>query len=327
VPRVAVLFTGGTISMAVDAQAGGNVPALDGAAILARAGDLGAIADVTPMDLGRTPASHFTFDRLLEIARTIRATASDPAVDGIVVVQGTDTIEETAFCWDLVHDLETPVVVTGAMRTSFEEGDDGPRNLRDAVRVAATPALRGQGVMVVLGGSIEQADAVTKTHTTSLTTFASLDAGPLGRVEHDRVRLFRRRGTRRHVATERAATRVDLIVATVSGDGGLLDAAVAGGAQGIVVAATGAGNTNPDLLAAAVRAMEGGLPVALASRAPSGAVGTAYAFPGGGATWARAGAILAGRLPALKVRVALALGIGAGLDRSGLATLLAEPEG
>jgi len=95
----------------------------------------------------------------------------------------------------------------------------------------------------------------------------------------------------------------------------------------VVVAATGAGNTDPRLLASAVRAMGAGIPVALATRCPSGAAGTAYAFPGGGATWVRAGALPVGHLCATKARVALAVGLGAGLDRDGLARLLADPVG
>jgi L-asparaginase len=110
-------------------------------------------------------------------------------------------------------------------------------------------------------------------------------------------------------------------------DGSLLDAAVAAGADGIVVAATGAGNTDPALLAAAVRAIDAGIPVAHATRCPAGRAGATYAFPGGGAGWVRAGALPVGHLCAVKARVALALGIGAALDRVGLATLLADPEG
>jgi L-asparaginase len=102
--RVAVVFTGGTISTAYDPVAGGNVPALDGAAILARTPGLDSIAEVVAIDRGRTPASHFTFPDLLEIAEVLREALADPLIDGAVVVQGTDTIEETAFCWDLVLD-------------------------------------------------------------------------------------------------------------------------------------------------------------------------------------------------------------------------------
>jgi len=323
--RVAVVFTGGTISTAFDPVAGGNVPTLDGEAILARTPGLEAIADVVAIDRGRTPASHFTFPGLLEIADVLRRALLDPTVDGAVVVQGTDTIEETAFCWDLVLSGPKPVVVTGAMRASDEAGFDGPANLRDAVRVAAAAPMREAGVVVCLAGTIEPADDVVKMHASALDTFASPNGGSLGRVSAEAVSLVRRRAARRHVETTAAAERVHLITATVAMDGGLLDAAVAAGTDGIVVAATGAGNTDPALLAAAVRAMDAGIPVALATRCPAGRAGTAYAFPGGGATWVRAGALPVGHLCAVKARVALALGIGAGLDRDGLTALLADP--
>lgn len=108
-------------------------------------------------------------------------------------------------------------------------------------------------------------------------------------------------------------------------DGSLLDAAAVAGADGIVVAATGAGDTDPRILAAAERAIAAGIPVAHATRCPAGRASAAYAFPGGGAEWVRAGAIQVGHLCAIKTRAALALGIGAGLDREGLAALLADP--
>ena len=324
--RVAVVFTGGTISMAHDAGAGGNVPTLDGAGILARTPGLDAIADVVPIDRGLTPASHFTWTALFALAATLREVLEGPSVDGAVVVQGTDTIEETAFFWDLVLDTPKPVIVTGAMRTASEPDWDGPGNLRDAVRAAATPDLRGRGVLVVLAGSIDPADDVTKTHTTALDTFRSLNRGRAGRIEDGRVVVERPGGPRRSVRTETAAERVDLITAHVSMEGRLLDAAVDAGSEGIVVEATGAGNTSASLLEAASRAIRRGIPVVLASRCPAGPATSAYAFPGGGATWVRAGAMLPGQLTGPKARVALALGIGAGLDRDGLARLLAGPD-
>ena len=324
-PRVAVVFTGGTISSTFDRAAGGNVPTLDGAAILARTPGIDAVADVIAIDRGRKAASHFSWEDLLEIARTVQARLDDPSIDGAVVVQGTDTIEETAFCWDLVLDGPKPVVVTGAMRASDQPGFDGPANLIDAVRVAASPSLRDAGVVVSLGGTIEPADDVTKMHASALDTFASPNGGSLGRVGPRGVTVLRRRAGRRHVTTDRGAERVDLIIAGVAMDGSLLEAAAASGAKGIVVAATGAGNTDPRLLAAAKAAIASGIPVAHATRCPSGRASGSYASPGGGAEWLRAGAIPVGTLCAIKTRVALALGIGAGLDRGGLAALLADP--
>jgi L-asparaginase len=326
--RVAVVFTGGTISMDFDPVAGGNVPTLDGAAILARTPGLDSIAEVVPIDRGLTPASHFSFADVLEIGGVVRSALDEAAVDGVVVVQGTDTIEETAFAWDLVLASSKPVVVTGAMRASHEEGYEGPANLRGAVAVAATSIARDLGVVVCLGGTIEAADDVTKMHTSSFTTFQSPNAGSLGRVGEGAVTLDRARGPRRSLRPVPAdGARVELVQAGIGSDGALLDGAVAAGAQGIVVAATGAGNTSPGVLAAAEQAIRAGIPVVLASRCPAGPVSTAYAFPGGGATWIRAGAIRAGTLCAIKARVALALGLGAGLDVDGLTGLLADPVG
>ena len=323
-PRVAVVFTGGTISTVFDPTAGGNVPVLDGAAILARTSGLDAIADVVAIDRGRLAASHLTFPQIIELGGIIRDALADPTIDGAVLVQGTDTIEETSFAWDLLLDGSKPLVVTGAMLSSDMPGFDGPDNLRGAIRAAASPELRDVGAVVSLAGTIEAADDVQKTHATALDTFQSPNRGSLGRVGPDGIELMRTRGPRRHVSTERAGL-VYLVTATVATDAVFLDAAVAAGASGIVVAAAGSGNTDPSLLAAAQRAMDGGIHVALASRCPAGRATAGYAFPGGGATWLRAGALPVGQLCALKARVALALGTGAGLDRDGLTTLLADP--
>jgi L-asparaginase len=321
-----MVFTGGTISMGFDPVAGGNVPALDAAAILARTPGLESISEVVTIDRGLTPASHFTFEDVLDIGRVVQGALDDPAIDGVVVVQGTDTIEETSFAWDLTIRSSKPVVVTGAMRAPHEDGFDGPANLRDAVAAAVSPSLRDAGVVVTLAGTLEPADDVTKLHTTSFTAFGSPNGGTLGRVVDGRVVLERARGPRRRLVAGQGSGRVELLTAGIGSDGSLLDAAVVAAADGIVVAATGAGNTAPGWLAAAERAMAAGVVVALASRCPAGAISTAYAFPGGGATWVRAGALRVGTLCAIKARVALALGLGAGLSREGLSALLADPE-
>jgi L-asparaginase len=327
VSRVAVVFTGGTISMRHDATAGGNVPLLDAADLLATVPGLDAVADVLPIDLGLTPASHLQFAALFAISDAVESALARDDVDGAVIVQGTDAIEETAFFFDLLHAGAKPIVVTGAMRSASQPAYDGPRNLTDAVRVAAASETRANevGAVVVLAGSIAAADDVLKTHASAFDTFRSLNRGPLGRVDGARVAFAAPRGPRRHVATHRAAERVFLVTATVATDGTPIAALHAAGAAGFVVAATGAGNTDPSLLAAAEAAIEDGLPVVLTTRCPIGAAGVGYAFPGGGATWVRAGAIEAGHLGGPKARIALALGLGAGLDRAGLAALLADP--
>ena len=326
-PRVAVVFTGGTISMTTDPVAGGARPALGGAELLASVG-VGAAVEIVALDLGRTPASHFSVRDLVgNVAAARDALASDPAFAGAVLVQGTDTMDEAAIAYDLLWDDERPLLVTGAMRTADAAGADGPANIRDAVTAASSPALRGQGALVSIAGWVHAADAVVKMHTSAIDAFASPDGGPIAEVEGGRVALLRRRVGRRRVDARAVGDipAVGLVVAAIGLDGGGIDASVAAGARGIVVEATGAGNTHPSLLEAAERAMAAGVVVVLASRVPGGRVTTGYAFPGGGATWARAGAVLAGHLTGPKARIVLSLGLATGLDRARLAALLADP--
>ncbi len=324
--RVAVVFTGGTIAMTVDPATGGAVPTLGGADLMARVPGIEP-AEVLPIDLGARPASHFSFADVLAIRAVIDEALADLALAGLVVVQGTDTLEETAFAWDLLHRHARPVVVTGAMRTASDPDWDGPVNLGDAIVAAADPELTGAGVVVLLAGLIHPADDVLKSHATALDPLRSPNSGPLGAIRAGGVTAVRPRGPRRVIShpCNPPPGPVDLVTAAIDTDGRPIDLARAAGARGIVVAAAGAGNTHPDLLRAAVDAMGAGIPVVLASRTGAGRVAPIYGFPGGGLAWARAGAILAGTLAPIKARVALALGLGSGLDREGLAALLDDP--
>ncbi len=253
--RVAVIFTGGTISMTVDPVAGGAVPTLAGADLLALVPGLDQLAEVVVVDRGRTPASHFSFADVLAIGAAIDAACTDPRITGVVVVQGTDTLEETAFAWDLCHARSQPVVVTGAMRNASDPGWDGAANLRAAVRLAVHPSARGAGVLVAIGGRVIAADDVAKRHSSAVDAFASRSGRPLGRVGERRVTMAPR-GPRRRIAPvpTTAGGPVEIVTAALETDGRALDRAVAAGARAVVVAATGSGNTHPDLLRAAIDA-------------------------------------------------------------------------
>ncbi len=285
--RVAVVFTGGTIAMEMDATAGGNVPSLGAGDILARTPGLDAVR----RDRAHRPRSHagepLRWSDLFEIADTVRGALADQTIDGAVVVQGTDTIEETAFFWDLLLGGPKPLVVTGAMRWRARLTTTGRRT---CATPSVPPPIRRFGMPAP--SSCWPARSSRRTmrprRIRPLDTFRSLNTGSLGRVVADGVVVERPRGRRRHVATDRAADGVQLITAHVAMDGRLLDAAAAAGAPGIVVEATGAGNTSRPLLDAARRAMDAGIAVALTTRCPSGSATAGYAFPGGGATWFRA---------------------------------------
>src|SRR5690606_35815882 len=134
------------------------------------------------VDFRRLPSASLGFDDLLALAAEIRGRLARGGVDGVVVTQGTDTLEEAAYLLDLFHTAAEPVVVTGAMRNPALAGADGPANLLAAVRTAAHPASRGRGVLVVLADQIHAASRVRKTHTSGVGAFTSPDSGPLGLV-------------------------------------------------------------------------------------------------------------------------------------------------
>jgi L-asparaginase len=319
--RIAILFTGGTIAMRRDPDAGGNLPTLRGADLLASVPGLDQIADIEPIDWGLVPASHLSFDQVLDIGRRLDEALGRPEIDGAVVVQGTDVIEETAFAWDLLPLPAKPVIVVGAMRSASEDGSDGPDNLRNAVTAAADPALADQGVLVCLAGDLNAADDVRKTHTHALDTFGSPNAGRIAVFSDGGVTVERRRSvTRLPAIPDRAAAPVPLVTVVLD-DAGAVESAIGRDPAGLVVAATGGGNTPVSVLDAARSFVERGTPVMLTTRCPSGQPRPGYAFPGGSTEWWEAGSIFSGTLGGPKSRVLLALGLGAGLGTADLAAM------
>jgi L-asparaginase len=200
-------------------------------------------------------------------------------VDGIVITHGTDTMEETAFFLNLVVRSEKPVVLVGAMRPATAISADGPMNLYNAVAVAADPALRGRGVLVVANDEIHFAREVAKTNTTQVGTFRATHRGLAGLVNAGRIHLYGppiRRHTHRTEfvlpPTIARLPRVDIVYAHSGMGPELIDAGVGAGARGLVIAGVGDGNMSARALAAAGAAAKAGVAVVRSSRTGGGVV-------------------------------------------------------
>jgi L-asparaginase len=310
---VHILFTGGTISMRIDPGTGAAVPSLSGREIVRRVQGLRREARLRLEDWDRLPGPHVTPAWMWRLRGRVEELLADPAVDGVVLTHGTDTLEETAYLLDLTLEDAKPVVMCGAMRTVSEPGWDGPANLTTAVRTAAHPDARGRGVLVAVGEEIHAAAEAQKWHTQSLAAFRS-PLGPIGALDRGHVLFHRPPFRAPALRPRRLVTPVDLHVMAAGTDDALVRASLARGARGLVIEATGAGNVPPGVLPGLRRALAARLPVVLVSRCAEGRIAPLYGYEGGGQRLAEMGLISGGDLGGPKARIKLMVALGVTSD-------------
>ena len=311
--KIAFIGTGGTISSLGDDSLdildyGRHERRLDGPAIAAAVPELVKVADVRAVAFRAVESSAMDFSVWHELALLCTALGKEPDLAGIVIGHGTATLEETAYALDLTLKLDIPVVMVGSQRPLSGLSSDAQANLLGAVRVAADPASRGRGVLVVLNDEIQAARDVAKTSTARLQTFRTPDYGILGQVDGPHVRYYRR-SERRHmpdtefdVAALAAVPRVDIVLSYAGADGTAARAFVAAGARGLVQAAFAPGMSTASEFAALRDAAAAGVAVVLSTR-----VGSGVAMDG---ERVRAGGVIgADNLSPWKARILLALAL------------------
>ena len=325
-PRIHILALGGTIATRPDAT-GAMQMGLGADDLVAAVPGLAAIAEIEAETVSRVGSHSLSFDTIAALAAKIRALKAD----GVVVTQGTDTLEETSFLLDLLLDLPIPVIVTAAMRNPSLTSPDGPGNLLAAVRVACDPWVRSHaralGVVAVMLDEVYAAADVLKIHPTRLNAFAATQTGPLAALVEDRVVPMSLPvrdaivAARRHfgaTGTGKAAP-VALLWMALDEPGHLIDAVSTDadhlGYRGAVVAAMGGGHT-PERATASVLKLAAALPTVVAPRAGGGPLlRKTYGGPSSEIALREGGLMWAGRLHPLKARVLLETCLRAGLSR------------
>ncbi|MEW1837512.1 asparaginase [Nonomuraea angiospora] len=308
--RVAVFSLGGTIAMVPGAN--GVVPTLTAKELLAAVPGLDNIAvELDVQTFRQLPGASLSFADLIELTEAMKGAVLNGAA-GVVVTQGTDTIEETAYVLDLLWGDEAPVVVTGAMRNPSMAGADGPANLLGAIRTAASRSARDLGCLVVFNDQIHAARWLRKTHTSSTAAFVSPNHGPIGHVVEGHVDIPLRMA-RGPVLTPDTWRTVKVGLFTVAlGDAGELVSAIGQEVDGLVVGAFGVGHV-PAGIVPALAKLASVKPVVLASRTGAGPVHErTYGFEGSESDLLARGLIPAGYLDPLKARILLHLLLASG---------------
>lgn len=310
IKKVAIIFTGGTISMKVDPRLKAAIPSMSSQDIMSMVTNIDQIAELDIIEFGAYPGPHMTPLMMMELKNIVSQKLNEEEITGVVITHGTDNLEETAYLLDVCLSTEKPVVVVGAMRNGSELGYDGPSNLAAAICTAIHPNSRQKGVLVVLNNEVNAAREVTKMHTMSLDTFKSPEFGPIGIVDQDDVIYYHKQSIpTRHVMTNEIETDVHLIKAVAGMDSMLLDFLVSQNVKGIVIEAMGRGNVPPQMVPGIESALKHQIPVVIVSRCPMGRVLGSYGYDGGGAQLQNMGAIFASNLNGQKARIQLMLAL------------------
>ena len=314
-PRIAVLATGGTIAGAApDATntSGYQAGVVGVAQLLAAVPSLATVANVQAEQVASVDSKDMALALWTKLAQRVNELLASGEVDGVVITHGTDTLEETAYLLHLTVKSDKPVVLTAAMRPSSALSADGPLNLLNAVTVAGNARAKGEGVLVAFNNRIHSARDVVKTSTYAVDAFHSPEIGALGWVQDGRVE-FQRSVVRPHTTAtpfviDAQWPVVEVVVSYAGVSRVAVDALVAAGVKGIVVAGTGNGSIHATVQTALAEAAGRGVAVVRSSR-----VGSGHVMRNGAASDDALGFVSAGALNPYKARVLLMLALAAGM--------------
>lgn len=309
--RICLLTTGGTIASRSDAKSGDVTASVKGNDLFAMLYDPLNGIDVEVEEFCNIGSYAMDLPLAYALATRVNERLADPAISGVVVTHGTDTMEESAFLVDLLLTGDKPVVFTGAQRNADYPDADGPRNIADSIRLAGSPLARGLGAMICFEQEFHAARDVSKTHTSRVDTFKSADHGKLGEIDGEAISLSRRPVLRKTYAAPKVETDIELIKMVMGASDRAIRFAASSGARAIVIEGFGIGNTTPAVTLSVKDIIAGGTPIIVTSRCSRGRVKPVYGN-GGGKDLEAAGAIFAGDLSGPKARILAAVLSGLG---------------
>lgn len=307
--KILFLVTGGTILSETTHPTTGAIPTLDVDAYLKKNAFLSKKVSIDVARFSNIDSRLMTPEIWLQLAKTLNDHLKKNIYQGIIVLHGTDTLEETAFFLSLIAECTIPIILTGAMRSADEYDTDGPRNLQHAIEVILSESEEHKGVMVVFNGHIYSPSYLSKMNTHLPNSFDVNRIGHLGVIENDRVKWFNRLRRFAELPLPKQLAKVDLFFTYPGFDAGLLNYAITQGAQGLVIAGYGCGNVHDSLAPELHKIIQKNIPIVMATRVREGSVFPVYGGPGGGIELNKMGVLYHHDLSPFKARILLMLAI------------------
>jgi len=308
-PTIALVTTGGTIVQKFDPKSGGAIPGLSVEDLLKSIPGLEEMAEIIVSPVSNIDSKDMDFNIYSKLAHKLIKLNADSKIDGVIILHGTDTMEETAFFLNHILVVSKPTVITGAMRIATENDADGPRNLMDAMRVMMSPMADNGNIMVIMNGNIINGNAVSKVDSSNVEAFNGGKHGVLGIVDEFHVSWYNRPIGATIFPIPVHYPKVDIILAYPGADGSLIKAAVENGAKGIVIVGYGAGNVSKRFFRKIKSIIHNYEDVVflIETRSQEGNVLPVYAGEGGAVDLEKLGVILGGPINATKSRILLTL--------------------
>ncbi len=303
--KIALVSTGGTIAMKNN-DTGLAVPTVGAKGLIETIKSVKNEIILEAIEFKNIPSAHMSLEDLVALKNLV-VRLNHSGYNGIVITHGTDTMEETAYFLDLTIDLKVPVVLTGSQRNISALSSDVQLNIVDSVIAAADDGALDKGVLIVFASEIITAREATKTHRTRADTFKSMEFGPVGTIDNNRVIWTRKPLIRDTYEFDHfSKTKVDIILSYLGANSRMLHNSIKGGVDGIVLQSLGAGHIPELMLDGIEEAINASIPVVLSSRTMKGRFLTdTYGFIGAEKYLRNIGVIFGEDLTSQKVRMKL----------------------
>lgn len=314
--KIVILVTGGTILCSFDSKSHEVLPNVSVDALMDGIDIAANKNQIIVREFSNLPSPQLSLEMGIKLLNEAKTILTDNDVAGVIIIQGTDVLEEVSYLFHLMLDSDKPVVFTGAMKSRDELYSDYKGNIDGAIKIIASEKASSRGVMVYFNQEIHSARYIEKENSNNISSFKSPQFGPIGVVNDNKVEFMGRNENERRYSPEKLDNNVQLIKATYSMNDLLLRACIEKGVPGIIIEGFGSGNVPPNLIPAIREANEEGIAVVLTSRCHTGHVITTYDYEGGGAELGRLGVINGGNLGGIKARIKLIVLMGCqrGLD-------------